>query len=167
METKTQNHSELSNEEYFKAVIDLQPEVIATVNKKLSKEARKLAEADYEKWVRQCREHRMRACWDSTCPGELEFVLEYTPAQERGASIVTARCSTCGKEYRLQDYEENVIGMKGRAYSNISRAEQNIEYKEAEIEKLKEKLAEAKAELKTLKAKSRDARKFAKTVRAN
>ena len=161
------NHSELTNEEYFKAVLDLQPTVIATVNKKLSAKARKLVEADYTRWVLQCREHKMRACWDGSCPGELEFVLEYKPAQERGASIVTARCSTCGKEYRLQDYEEKVIGMKGRAYSNISRAEDNVKYKEAEIEKLKEKLAEAKAELKTLKAKSRDARKFAKTVRAN
>jgi len=157
----------MTTQEYVKAVLDLQPEIITTVNKKLSAEARKLVEADYRKWILKCREHKMRACWDSTCPGELEFVLEYKPAEERGASIVTARCSVCGKEYRLQDYEENLQGMKSRVYSELSRAEENIGYKQDEIKKLQEKLVEAKAELKTLKTKNKDARKLAKVLGAN
>ena len=164
METKNQN--EMANEEYFKAVLNLQPDVIASVNKKLSAKARKLAEADYEKWVLKCREHTIRACWDSDCPGELEFVLEYKLAQERGASIVTARCSECGKEYRLQDYEENFRAITGRFYSELSRAEENIGYKNDEIKKLQEKLAEAKAELKQLKTKQKETKALAKVLGA-
>ncbi|GAG99385.1 unnamed protein product, partial [marine sediment metagenome] len=122
----TQNQIELTNAEYVKAVIDLQPTVIATVNKKLSAKARKLVEADYEKWIIQCREHRKDGCWDNTCDGELESKLEYKPAEESGASIVTDVCNKCGNKYRLQDYAENYKGMQGRTSYEHSRVDEDI-----------------------------------------
>jgi len=160
----TNNQNEMANEEYFKAVLKLQPDVIASTNKKLSAKARKLALADYEKWVLQCREHTIHACWDLNCPGKLEFVLEYKLAQERGASIVTARCSLCGKEHRLQDYEENLQGMKSRTRTNTCSSKYDIEYKQEEIEDLKKKLEEAKQELKALKSRAKKAQTLTKTL---
>ena len=137
METKNQ-----TNTEYFEAVLAIQPDVIALTNKKLSKKARKLVLADYEKWVVKCRDHKASSCWDSNCPGELEYLLEYKLAEERGASIVTARCQECGNEYRLQDYEENLDGMKSRLDFKIRARTESIEYAAEDIIDLKKKLKE-------------------------
>ncbi len=137
METKIQ-----TNEEYFEAVLAIQPNVIALTNKKLSKKARKLVLADYEKWVLKCRDHALKRCWDSSCPGELEDVLEYKLAEERGASIVTSRCQECGNEYRTQDYEENLDGMKSRLDFKIRARTESIEYAAEDIIDLKKKLKE-------------------------
>lgn len=140
------NPNELTNPEYVKAVLAIQPDVIALTNKNLSAKAIKLVLADYEKWIIRCRDHKATRCWDSNCPGELEYTLEYKLAEERGASIVTARCKDCGNEYRLQDYEENLDGMKDRIYSEQTRSKDNIEYKAAEIKSLEKKLKEAREE---------------------
>ncbi len=141
METKI-----LTNAEYVKAVMKIQARIIASTNKKLSKKAQKLVLANYEKWVLKCRDHKATSCHDATCPGELEYMLEYKPAEEKGASIVTARCKDCGKEYRLQDYEENLDGMKSRVNYGITRATEDINYKAEEIKRLNKKLKEVQAE---------------------
>ena len=141
METKI-----LTNAEYVEAVLAIQPDVIASTNKKLSKKAQKLVLANYEKWVLKCRDHKATSCHDATCPGELEYMLEYKPAEEKGASIVTARCKACGNEYRLQDYEENLDGMKGRLNYGLTRSTEDLEYKAEEIKSLEKKLKEVQAE---------------------
>ncbi len=141
METKI-----LTNAEYVEAVLAIQPEVIATTNKKLSKKARKLVMKDYEKWVLQCRDHAQKRCWDPKCPGELEYVLEYKTAEESDASIVTARCKACGKAHRLQDYEENLEGMKGRVNYGIRREAEDLEYKAEEMKALGTKIKEVRKE---------------------
>lgn len=136
------NPNELTNPEYVEAVLAIQPDVIALTNKNLSAKARKLVLADYEKWVLKCRDHKATRCWDSNCPGELEYTLEYKLAEERGASIVTARCKECGNEYRLQDYEENLDGMKSRLDFKIRARTESIEYAAEDISALEKKLKE-------------------------
>lgn len=140
------NPTDLTNPEYVKAVLEIQPDVIASTNKKLSAKARKLVMEDYDKWVLKCRDHKATSCWDSSCPGELEYTLEYKLAEERGASIVTARCKECGKEYRIQDYEENLDGMKSRINYGLTRSTEDLEYKAQEIKALKKKLKEVQEE---------------------